>query len=360
MIKTLKSWWSALQVIALDDLVKVPGSVHQSQHPGILGCPSAHGFFRPAFVFFTSGSTGKPKGVLLEHASIINMAMHCSRALGCGPADVHLQAATVSFDAMLLEILVPLVLGGCIAVLPPGAHLDPQAVVKFMSQYPITTSFGVPSVLQAWLGAGLSSSTCASLRLVFTGGEALPRALVRDMLATLPQATLINMYGPTEACVFVANQGFSACPEQHALPLSGACPVSPMPDPAAVIPIGCPIANVNIHILDKQQRPVPVRVAGEICISGVCLAHGYLSQEQLTRSSFVANPACASGHHSRMYKTGDLGRWRHDGTLEILGRIDRQVWIQSSLTSYSISGFALITKNECMPIYLEQAMTEAF
>ncbi len=316
---------ATLQVIALDDLLSTS---NPAQHPGVSSRHSTIGHCRTAFLMFTSGSSGKPKGVLLEHAGIVNMAMHCGAALGCGPQDVHLQAATVSFDAMLLEIMVPMMLGGCIAILPPGAQLDPQAVIHFLSQHAVTTAFGVPSVLQAWLQAGLSQRACPSLRLAFTGGESVPGTLVRNMLAALPEATLINMYGPTEATVFVAQQGFSAYPEQHAaaaLPHPGTCPVSPAPAASAVIPIGRPISNVNIHILDQQQQPVPVRVAGEICISGVSLARGYLQQVELTKASFVANPHCSAGLHSRLYKTGDLGRWQHDGTLEILGRIDRQV-----------------------------------
>ncbi len=311
-----------LQVIALDDLLSASDP---AQYPGVSSRRSTIGRCRTAFLMFTSGSSGKPKGVLLEHAGIVNMAMHCGAALGCGLQDVHLQAATVSFDAMLLEIMVPLMLGGCIAILPPGAQLDPQAVIHFLSQHAVTTAFGVPSVLQAWLQAGLSQTACPSLRLAFTGGETVPGTLVRNMLAALPEATLINMYGPTEATVFVAQQGFSADPEQHALPHPGICPVSPAPAASAAIPIGRPISNVNIHILDQQQQPVPVRVAGEICISGVCLAQGYLQEQDLTQASFVHDPCCPSGQLSRLYRTGDLGRWRHDGSLEILGRIDRQV-----------------------------------
>ena len=318
-------------MIPLDDLLTVLENGPKAQRPRISDRPSARGFFRPAFVLFTSGSTGQPKGVLLEHAGIVNMAMHCSRALGCGPADVHLQAATVSFDAMLGEFMVPLVLGGCMAILPPGAQLDPQAVVRCMSQHAVTTTVCVPSVMQAWLQAGLTESLCPCFRLAIVGGEVMTPTLINCMLAALPEATLINIYGPTEASLFVTQQGFSAREELHALPSSGRCPISPPPDPAPLIPIGCPISNVNIHILDQQQRPVPVRVAGEICISGVCLAHGYLNQDELTRSSFVANPICASGCHSRMYRTGDLGRWQHDGTLEILGRFDRQVMLHFSM-----------------------------
>lgn len=314
-----------LQVINLDDLLKVPEDVHEAQHPDIGSHCTTRGFYRPAFALFTSGSTGKPKGVLLEHAGLVNMAMHCGRALACGPRDVHLQATTVSFDVVLLEIMVPLVHGGCIAILPPGAQLHPQAVVRSMSQYPITITSCVPSVLQAWLSAGLSQSTCPSLRIAVAAGEPLRSALVRDTLAALPEATLVNMYGPAETSVFVTNQGFSARSEQHTSPQPGACPVSSVPALSASIPIGCPISNINIHILDQQQRLVPVRVAGEICISGICLARGYLHQDELTKASFVANPRCSSGDHSRMYRTGDLGRWRHDGSLEMLGRIDRQV-----------------------------------
>ena len=196
------------------------------------------------------------------------MAMHCSRALGCGPADVHIQAATVSFDAMLGEFMIPLVLGACMASLPPGAQLDPHAVIRCMSQHSVTTTVCVPSVMQAWLNAGLNGTLCPSFRLAIVGGDVLTPTLVRRMLAALPDATLINIYGPTEASLFVTQQGFSVHREQHAPPEPDRCPLSPPPDLSTVITIGCPISNVNIHILDQQQRQVPVRVAGEICISG--------------------------------------------------------------------------------------------
>lgn len=292
-------------------------------NPGSAAAPVRVAFFAQHLCCSPQARQERPRACCL---GIVNMAMHCSRALGCGPADVHIQAATVSFDAMLGEFMIPLVLGACMASLPPGAQLDPHAVIRCMSQHSVTTTVCVPSVMQAWLNAGLNGTLCPSFRLAIVGGDVLTPTLVRRMLAALPDATLINIYGPTEASLFVTQQGFSVHREQHAPPEPDRCPLSPPPDLSTVITIGCPISNVNIHILDQQQRQVPVRVAGEICISGVCLGRGYLNQDELTRSSFVANPACASGSHSRMYRTGDLGRWRHDGTLEILGRIDRQVF----------------------------------
>ncbi len=326
---------SAIQVLSLDDLLKLPRDAEEASLPpaGISRPHRACDLHRSAFVLYTSGSTGMPKGVLLEHRSLVNMVVQCQNAFGCGPQDVHLQATTITFDVMLLEVVVPLALGGCIAILAPGAQLDPTAVVQSMNEYPLTVTSCVPTVLQAWIKAGLSQAACPTLRLAMLGGEPLSPALVRSTLLALPKVTLINTYAPAEACVFVTQQGFSTCPEQHALPRTGTCPVSPMPALSATIPIGCPISNVHIHILDQQQQPLPVRVAGEICISGVSLARGYLQQVDLTKASFVANPHCSAGLHSRLYKTGDLGRWRHDGTLEILGRIDRQVYSVFCITA---------------------------
>ena len=312
---------AVLQVLLLDDLLTASRS--GNQQPESSRQHSSRGKYRLAFILFTSGSSGKPKGVLLEHAGLINMAMHCKHAWGCRPSDVHLQAASVSFDALFLEFLVPMCLGGCTAILPPGAQMDPEAAVQRMSGYPITTLFGVPSLLHAWLAAGLTQSTCPLLRRVLVGGEACRAPLVRQILDSLPEATVINCYGPAEASVFVANQAFSK--QRHHCAAPGGCAVSPPPDATSVISIGCPIINVSIHILDQQQKLVPVRVAGEICISGLCLARGYAGLADLSEASFVPNPFCSAGPNSRLYKTGDLGRWRHDGTIEIIGRADRQV-----------------------------------
>ena len=276
-------------------------------------------------MLFTSGSTGQPKGIELLHAGLVNITLHSQDAYGVGPADVLLQSTSTSFDVSLLEIFGALCLGGKLAVLPPGAQLDPPAVMHTMAKHAVTMACAVPSVLGAWHAGGLSQSTSPKLARLMISGEPFPAELVRRTCAALPNILLLNCYGPAEASINVTNQGFSANAELQQQ--DGPGHLSVLPPPAGnVVPIGCPVANTQIHILDKGQQPVPVRVAGEICISGVCLAQGYAGRPDLTAAGFVL-AGLGSSHRERMYRTGDLGRWRHDGTIEILGRADRQVLI---------------------------------
>ncbi|KAK9838807.1 hypothetical protein WJX74_003722 [Apatococcus lobatus] len=281
---------------------------------------------RLAFVLFTSGSTGQPKGTELLHAGLVNITLHSRDAYGIGPADVLLQSTSTSFDVSLLEIFSALSLGGQLAILPPGAQLEPQTVMHTMAKHAVTMACAVPSVLAAWHGGGLSHTTTPRLAVLMIGGEPFPTELLRTTCAALPDTLVLNCYGPAEASINVTNQGFSASKKQQRQAGFGALSVLPPPAGHSV-PIGCPVTNTQIHILDQHQRPVPVRVAGEICISGICLAKGYAGRSDLTEASFLLASPGSQGP-VRIYRSGDLGRWRHDGTIEILGRADRQIKIR--------------------------------
>ena len=263
-----------------------------------------------AYVIYTSGSTGNPKGTLLEHRALINRIEWMQKAYPIGEQDTILQKTTYTFDVSVWEIFWWSLYGAKVCMLEPGGEKDPEIIVNAIQQNNITTIHFVPSMFQLFLEyveMYECSERIKSLNYIFASGEALMRNHVERWGALIEKngTRLINLYGPTEAAIDVTYYN---------------CDKSDL-----IIPIGKPIDNINLYIVDEEQNPVPIGVAGELCISGVGLARGYLNKPELTERSFVKNPF-QSGQ--RMYKTGDIARWMSDGNIEYLGRKDYQVKIR--------------------------------
>jgi amino acid adenylation domain-containing protein len=264
---------------------------------------------RPAYVLYTSGSTGKPKGVIVNQRAIVNRLRWMQASYPLRADDVVLQKTPCSFDVSVWEFFWPLMTGAQLMMAPPDAHRDPQALWQLIDDYRVTTLHFVPSMLAAFVGhlAAQTQSVCPSLRRVFCSGEALACDLARSYQEVIA-APLHNLYGPTEAAVDVTWQ-----------PASGSA-LEGLNGPG--VPIGRPVWNTQLHILDGLLRPVPVGVPGDLYLSGVQLADGYLHRADLTAQRFVAAPF-AEGE--RMYRTGDIASWRADGAVEYLGRSDDQL-----------------------------------
>ncbi|WP_185149035.1 non-ribosomal peptide synthetase [Streptomyces sp. Ag109_O5-1] len=259
----------------------------------------------PAYVIYTSGSTGRPKGVAVPHAGIVNRLAWMQELSPLGSGDRVLQKTPFGFDVSVWEFFWPLSEGAALVVARPGGHRDPGYLAALIQGESVTVAHFVPSMLQAFV-AEPAAGGCAGLRAVFCSGEALPASL-RDEFLGLLDVPLFNLYGPTEASVEVT---------------AARCVVSD----GAVVPIGGPVANTRVFVLDSGLCPVPVGVAGELYIAGVQLARGYLNRAGLTAERFVACPFGQPGE--RMYRTGDLVRWTADGVMEYAGRVDDQVKIR--------------------------------
>ena len=261
-----------------------------------------------AYVIYTSGSTGTPKGVEVEHRAVVNRLGWMQRAYPIGPGDVILHKTSTSFDVSVWELFWWAGTGAALALLEPGGEKDPAAIVAAVQRHGVTTMHVVPSMLTmllAHLERSGDAARLAGLRRVFASGEALGRGHVRRLTTLLPGTELVNLYGPTETTVDVTVQP---------------CPA---PTPPARVPIGRPIDNLRLHVLDAAGRPAPVGVPGELVIAGVGLARGYRHRPELTAERF--GPAAGE---DRAYRTGDLARWLPDGTLDYLGRLDQQVKVR--------------------------------
>jgi amino acid adenylation domain-containing protein/non-ribosomal peptide synthase protein (TIGR01720 family) len=256
-----------------------------------------------AYVIYTSGSTGRPKGAMNEHGGILNRLLWMQHEYRLGADDRVLQKTPFSFDVSVWELFWPLMFGARLVVARPGGHREPGYLVDAIAGAGITTMHFVPSMLKVFLDEG-DTARCAPLRRVFASGEALPAALVDRFYVGLPAARLHNLYGPTEAAVDVTYW--------------------PCQPGEAVVPIGRPVHNTRIYLLDDGRQPVPEGIRGELYIAGVQVGRGYLNRAELTAERFVQDPF-AGGPAARMYRTGDVARWRADGAIEYLGRADFQV-----------------------------------
>ncbi|SDU54479.1 non-ribosomal peptide synthetase [Pseudomonas mediterranea] len=261
-----------------------------------------------AYVLYTSGSTGTPKGVMNEHLGVVNRLLWARDEYGVDASDRILQKTPFGFDVSVWEFFLPLLAGAELVMARPGGHQEPAYLAQIMREASITMLHFVPSMLDLFLEHP-DNRDFPELRRVLCSGEALPRALQRRFERQLAGVELHNLYGPTEAAIDVT--------AWHCRPS----------DPGESVPIGKPIANIQMHVLDARGRPQPLGIAGEIHIGGIGVARGYLNLPQLSAKSFIADPF-SSEPNARLYKTGDLGRWLANGALEYLGRNDFQVKIR--------------------------------
>ncbi|WP_225000436.1 non-ribosomal peptide synthetase, partial [Cesiribacter sp. SM1] len=262
-----------------------------------------------AYVIYTSGSTGKPKGVLNEHRGVVNRLLWAQDHYGLTSDDKVLQKTTFCFDVSVWELFWPLLVGSKLVFAKPEGHKDSDYLKSIIRSQGITTLHFVPSMLEVFLHS-LDAGECQGLVRVLCSGEALKPAQVNLFKQKLKIVELHNLYGPTEAAIDVTYWNVPAGEQKVKL-----------------VPIGKPVANTQLHIVDKAGNLVPKGVAGELCIAGVQVARGYLNRPELTAEKFVKDPF-SSEADARMYKTGDLVRWMSDGNIEYLGRFDDQVKIR--------------------------------
>ena len=255
-----------------------------------------------AYVIFTSGSTGTPKGVMIEHHSVVNVAHSFAKTYQLGPQDRVLQQASIAFDVSVNEIFPILISGGAL-VIPPRNAADFGETIECVKREHVTIMGATPTGLSE---LNRQADSIDSLRLILSGGEQLSESHIDRLLS---MATVTNGYGPTEATICATFFNLNQRPEGN--------PTS--------IPIGKPLPNYRVYVVDSQLNPVPIGVPGELCIAGEGLARGYLNDPDLTDQKFIDNPFEAG---QRLYRTGDEARWLADGNLEFMGRIDRQVKIR--------------------------------
>ncbi len=256
------------------------------------------------YVIYTSGSTGKPKGALVEHRALVNRIHWMQKRYPLDGGDVVLQKTPYSFDVSVWEFFWPMMAGASVVFAVPDGHKDVQYLESLIDKAKVTTLHFVPSMLRAFLDN--AQAGCNSVRQIFASGEALDKKSVDRYKTKFPNAVLHNLYGPTEAAIDVTSFDCS----QLTYPF---------------VPIGTPIDNIQLYILDQHNHPQPIGVPGELHIAGDGLARGYLNRPELTQEKFVANPFQPG---TRMYKTGDLACWLDDGNIQYLGRIDTQVKIR--------------------------------
>jgi amino acid adenylation domain-containing protein len=259
-----------------------------------------------AYVIYTSGSTGKPKGVMNCHRPLVNRLLWMQSVYGLDGSDRVLQKTPFTFDVSVWEFLWPLMTGARLVVARPDGHRDPVYLTDLIARARVSTLHFVPSMLQAWLEMPQVGVRCRHVRRVICSGEALSGQLQRRFFAQIDSG-LHNLYGPTEAAIDVT---FWACRKE---------------DDGNDVPIGRPIWNTKLYVLDQALQPTPIGVSGELYIGGVGLARGYLGRAGLTAEQFVPSPF---GDGERLYRTGDLARWRPDGELQYLGRVDYQIKIR--------------------------------
>lgn len=255
-----------------------------------------------AYVIYTSGSTGKPKGVLIEHRSLVNLLFAMQKSPGLTPSDTLFSVTTLSFDIAGLELYLPLITGAKIALASREVATDPRALAHSMQAAGTTVMQATPATWQFLLDSGWHEGKGLK---ILCGGEALSPTLAKALLAT--GVELWNVYGPTETTIWSTATRITT---------------------ASNIPIGRPIANTMVYVLDQNGLPVPIGVPGELHIGGDGVARGYLNRTDLTEDRFVANTFAHDSRQSRMYRTGDSVRYNEDGNLEYLGRLDNQVKIR--------------------------------
>ncbi|WP_143693226.1 non-ribosomal peptide synthetase, partial [Vibrio mangrovi] len=303
LLESLGQTPAATRLVDLSSLVQ-PWTDCPDTNPNIPELTNRH----LAYIIYTSGSTGLPKGVMNEHRGVVNRLYWMKEDYGFGPGDVVLQKTPFSFDVSVWEFFCPLWSGATLLMAKPEGHKDPDYLKDLITSQGVTILHFVPPMLQSFLEV-VHAGDCNSLRLVFCSGEALPAEAIRKSYARLPHIELHNLYGPTEAAVDVT---------------AWHCPRTLAGDRVS---IGRPVANTRMYVLDGEGRPVAVGVEGELYIGGVQVARGYLNRDELTAERFVADPY-SQETDAVMYRTGDVGCWLSDGTIEYRGRNDDQVKIR--------------------------------
>ncbi|WP_107314824.1 non-ribosomal peptide synthetase [Burkholderia metallica] len=294
---------STTQLLTVADLL-----ADQVDETGEAAAADAIDDARLAYLIYTSGSTGKPKGAGNTHGALANRIAWMQHAYRLTCDDVVLHKTPFGFDVSVWEFVWPLAIGAKLAIAAPGDHRDPARLAAAIHAHGVTVLHFVPSMLAAfaaYLDDFSAAAQCDSVRLIVASGEALVPELVAKVARLLPNATLVNLYGPTEAAIDVSHW---TCGPDDAN--------------AVAVPIGHPIANLRLHVLDAAWQPVPAGATGELYLAGAGLARGYLGRPALTAERFVPDPFVPG---ARMYRTGDLARRRADGALDYLGRVDTQV-----------------------------------
>jgi len=269
--------------------------------------PEAHGLTSRhlAYIIYTSGSTGRPKGVMIEHQGVVNYALSRIDEFGLDTDSRVLQFTSLSFDVSVMEMFTAFYSGASLHLLEDRTRLDRQELWGYIERHAITQAALPPAILQECVNCPPLSS---QLTLI-SAGEELPAALVRSLQRLIPNGCVVNEYGPTEITIIAAHW---SCPRDFK---------------GDIVPIGRPIPNKKVYLLDKHRRPVPNGAVGELYIGGVGVARGYLNQPDLTAKVFLPDPF-AGDKDARMYKTGDLARYLADGNIIFLGRNDHQVKIR--------------------------------
>ncbi|GAA4115499.1 hypothetical protein GCM10022393_15640 [Aquimarina addita] len=262
-----------------------------------------------AYVFYTSGTTGKPKGVMNNHGGVCNNLLWMKNHFEVNDKDHILQKTNFCFDVSVWELILPIISGARIVFAKPEGHKDPKYIEKIINDEHITLATFVPSMLTVFL-MSMDNFNQGKLLRIITIGEELKLSTVRDFKVKLPNVQLYNTYGPTEAAIAVTSINIS----DHT---------------ANKVPIGKPIGNTNIYIVNSQNEIQPIGVKGELLIGGVQVARGYLNKPELTSEKFIKDPFNPNSDY-KLYKTGDFARWLPDGNIEFLGRVDNQIKLRGN------------------------------
>lgn len=268
-------------------------------------------FHDTAYVIYTSGTTGQPKGVAIPFSGMINRLIWMQRKFSITSANKILQKTPITFDVSVWEIFLPLISGSTLVIAEQGGHLDPVYLGELIQNKKISDLHFVPTMLDIFIEQGRLENL-HQVKHIYCSGEKLSTQTVQSVLKAVPSVKVYNLYGPTEASVDVSD---CYCDPQLVFKWAN-------------IPIGKPIDNVKLYVLNQNQQPCAIGEPGELYISGICLASGYLNNPELTQKAFIFNPFEQKSDYQRMYKTGDLIKWSSEGRLEYLGRNDRQIKIR--------------------------------
>lgn len=282
------------ELLASQGLIRI-SNLRDAELPAPIGPNST------AYIIYTSGSTGRPKGVMISRHNLLNFLSAMRAELNIAPSDKVLALTTIAFDIAALELYLPLIVGASIDLVDRGVARDPAALAQRIEERDVTVVQATPS---HWQALADDHPECLAGLRALVGGEALPAPLAKRMTA-LTAAPVVNLYGPTETTVW-----------STIMTLSGADLDSP--------PIGRPLWNTQVHVLDGNRQLLPIGAVGELYIGGAGVAQGYFNRPELTAERFIPNPYSAG----KLYRTGDLVRWREDGVLEYLGRNDFQIKVR--------------------------------